>query len=264
LPMSESTGPPDAAATDRDGARDTGSRARALVTGGAVRVGRQISLALARAGYDVAVHYNRSVEDARRMRTNLEMLGAQTLALQADLARPEEIEALFAVVGDRWGSLDLLVNNAAVFPGGAPESIGLDDWDHVFALNLRAPFFCAVRARALMTRGAIINIADIAAWEAWPGHVPYAASKAGLVSLTLGLAQAWAPDVRVNAVAPGAVMLPEGASDEKLEQAERRALLHRVGTPEDVAEAVVFLAGAKFVTGEILRVDGGAHVARSR
>ncbi len=237
---------------------------RALVTGGAVRVGRVIALALGRAGWDVAVHFHTSDEAAEETVGELREMGRRSVALGANLARPEEIRSLFDRLGREahgWSELGLLVNNAAVFPRGRPEEVTPEAWDRAFAVNLRAPFFCAVEARRLMAGGAsIVNIADVAAFQAWPSHVPYAATKAGLVSLTRGLARAWAPAVRVNAVAPGTVLLPEG---EEEDEAAARTALGRVGSPEDVARAVLYLAEAAYVTGEVVRVDGGGHLLRS-
>lgn len=237
---------------------------RALVTGGAVRVGRAISLGLARAGFDVAVHHQASGEAAAAAVREIEGLGRRALALQADLAEPAGIASLFDRVAGEWGALDLLVNNAAIFPRRRPEEVTPDLWDRTFAVNARAPFLCAQRAAGLMGErgGAIVNIADVAAFEAWPSYVPYAATKAALVSLTRGLALAWAPRIRVNAVAPGPVLLPEGCSEEEARRAVHRTALGHLGEPEDVARAVLYLAEAAYVTGEVIRVDGGAHLKR--
>lgn len=260
----EARGPaPDRPRKRRSAARGTEAR-RALVTGGAVRVGRAIALALGRAGYSVAIHYHASAGAAESAAAALRNDAAKALPLQADLSKPEEVRRLFQRIADAWGRLDLLVNNAAVFPRARPGEVRVADWDHVFAVNLRAPFLCAREAARLMGEagGAIVNIADVAAFEAWPAYAPYAASKAGLVSLTRSLARAWAPRVRVNAVAPGAVLLPEGTDEEARRAAAGRAALGRVGQPEDVARAVLYLAEAEYVTGDVLRVDGGAHLLR--
>lgn len=267
----------------------TGNR-RALVTGGGVRVGRVIVLALADAGFDVVVHYGRSAEDASATAARARERGVRSEALQADLRKPAQIDGLFDTVRERLGGLDLLVNSAAIFPRARPEAVDIETWDHVFATNTRAPFLCSVRARELMAGStgdvgresrdrsdalsevdryvggspppspAIVNIADVAAFEGWPSYAPYAASKAALVSLTRSLARAWAPEVRVNAVAPGPVLLPPEADDDDRRSAAASTALGRLGRPEDVAEAVLFLAGARFTTGEVVRVDGGYHL----
>lgn len=235
---------------------------RALVTGAGVRVGRAIALGLAKAGYDVIAHYHSSREGAEEVAATARRIGRRAFAVQADLARPEEIDALFGRAGDELGGLELLVNSAAIFPYARPEDVTLALWDRVFALNTRAPFLCARAAAALMGRegGSIVNIVDIAAFEAWTGYVPYAATKAALVSLTRGLALAWAPRVRVNAVAPGPILLPEGTSEEEAEQIIALTALGRLGSPEDVVQAVLYLDAASYVTGEVLRVDGGTHL----
>lgn len=235
---------------------------RALVTGGAVRVGRAIALALGRAGYRVAIHYGRSRSEAAATVRDLKILDARPIAIQADLVDPEAIDTLFDQVAAELGGLDLLVNSAAVFPRHDPLDVSAAEWDFVFAVNARAPFLCAQRAASLMgDGGSIVNIADTGFDEAWPSYAPYVATKAALVSLTRSLARAWAPRIRVNAVAPGPVLLPEADSGEReLKAAARRTVLGRVGDPEDVAHAVLYLDRAPYVTGELIRVDGGHHL----
>lgn len=237
------------------------SRLRAVVTGGAVRVGRAIAERLARAGYDLVLHYHSSDEAAAATSRRLLDLGAAVETVRADLTRPEEIPLPFEAAESAFGGLDLLVNSAAVFPRSDVLDTTIDEWDRVFALNARAAFFCAQEAARRMETGAIVNIVDTGADQAWPGYVPYVASKAALASVTRGLAAAFAPDIRVNAVAPGPVLLPEDADGEADHAAVAElTALGRVGAPEDVAEAVLYLAGAEYVTGEILRVDGGQHL----
>jgi len=187
--------------------------------------------------------------------------GGRTAALQADLTDTGKVERLLARAAAKLGGLDLLVNNAAIFPHARPEEVSVADWDRVFALNARAPFFCCRAAAALMTAGgSIVNIADSGVDEAWPGYAVYLASKAALVSLTRSLARAWAPRIRVNAVAPGPVLLPESYGVEERGDAAERTALRRVGRATDVAAAVLYLDGAEFVTGEVMYVDGGARL----
>jgi len=237
---------------------------RALVTGGAVRVGRAIATALGRAGYDVAIHYHGSGEAAAEVTRVIRDGGREAHALRADLSDPSAIPGLVEEATRRLGGLDLLVNSAALFPRARPEDVTVDSWDRVFAVNARAPFLCAREAAARMGEaGSIVNIADVAAFEGWPTYAPYAATKAAVVSLTRSLALAWAPRLRVNAVAPGPVLLPPGSTEEDRKRAAANTALSRVGTPEDVAGAVLYLDGAEFVTGEVLRVDGGEHLKRS-
>lgn len=236
---------------------------RALVTGGAVRIGRAIALALGADGWRVAVHFRSSEERALEVVDLLDGSGAGGVALQADLSEPAEISRLMRNVRSEFGGLELLVNSAAAFPRHDPLTVSAEEWNSLFDLNLRAPFLCAREAVKLMEEagGSIINIADTGADEAWPGYVPYVASKAGVVSITRGLARAFAPSIRVNGVAPGAVLLPPGEdTPEHRQAAAGRTVLGRVGTPEDVADAVLYLARARYVTGEIIRVDGGQHL----
>lgn len=218
-------------------------------------------MGLARAGYDVLVHYHASTEAAEETAGALRAAGVRAATARADLTRPEEIAHPFQAADEAFGGLDLLVNNAAIFPRVDPLEATADDWDRVFALNARAAFLCSQEAARRMERGAIVNILDTGASQAWPAYVPYVASKAALASVTRGLAAALAPRVRVNGVAPGPVLLPEGDDEESdRAAAARRTALGRVGTPEDVAAAVLYLAGADYVTGEIVRVDGGQHL----
>lgn len=263
-------GPAEADPLPSAGAGRTGSAngvaGRALVTGAGVRVGRAIALALAEAGYRVAVHYHSSEKDAEETAARIEDEGGRAVPLRADLTRPEEIPRLFAATASELGGLDLLVNSAATFPRARPREVTPESWDRVFALNARAPFLCAREGAERMGEagGSIVNIADVAAFEAWPSYAPYAATQAAVVSLTRSLALAWAPRVRVNAVAPGPVLLPAGTGEEERRRAARSTALGRIGEPGDVGRAVLYLAGASFVTGEVLRVDGGESLRRSR
>lgn len=223
-------------------------------------MGRAISMALGRAGYDVAIHYSSSENAAKETGEEIRTLGRRAAVVHADLLDPNAAGRLVSEAAERLGGLDLLVNNAAIFPHGRPEDVSVADWDAVFALNARAPFLCSVRAAGAMASagGNIINIAESGVGDAWPGYAPYLASKAALVSLTRSLALAWAPKIRVNAVAPGPVLLPDDSSESERVAAASRTALGRVGRAEDVAEAVLYLERAEFVTGEVLFVDGGS------
>jgi NAD(P)-dependent dehydrogenase (short-subunit alcohol dehydrogenase family) len=160
-----------------------------------------------------------------------------------------------------FGRLDFLVNNAAVYYKTTFGSVTEEAWDSLLSVNLKAPFFCAQFAAKIMKRngfGRIVNIADVAAMAPWPDFIPYCASKAGLVSVTQGLAQALAPEIQVNAVAPGTVLMADSASEEYTEQIRRNTLLQRIGTPEDIANAVLFLLKhGDYMTGSVISVDGG-------
>lgn len=234
----------------------------ALVTGGAHRVGRAIVEALAGAGMRVAIHYNSASEEADRLVAQLRDLGRDAQAFGADLSDPTSPATLVAHVTEAYGELDVLVNSAAVMRRTPVGEVTVEEWDAMFALNLRAPFFIAQAAWPTLreTHGCIVNMADLAAFETWPAYVPHTITKAGVVQMTRALAHAMAPEVRVNAIAPGAVLLPEGWDEASRQHLVDTTPLRRIGTPTDVGDAVLYLARADYVTGEVLVVDGGRHV----
>jgi pteridine reductase len=234
----------------------------ALVTGAGRRVGRAIALAIGDAGLRVVVHYNGSAEGARETARLIEQSGSSASLVQADLSDPVAAERLVDETVQREGSLDVLVNSAAMMLRTPVGETSVAEWDDMFALNVRAPYFLAQRAApALRTaRGSIVNVADLAAFETWPAYVPHGMTKAAIVQMTRALAHALAPEVRVNAVAPGVVLLPDGWSEADAERLRRTTPLQRLGTPEDVASAVLYLIQAEYVTGEVITIDGGRHV----
>ena len=234
----------------------------ALVTGAGVRVGRALALALAGEGMHVAVHYSASARGAEETVRLARERGASAQAFRADLTRPDSPAALIDDVASHFGALHVLLNSAAVMMRTPVDDVTVDEWDAMFALNLRAPFFLARAAAARMPAdgGAIVNIADLAAFESWPEYIPHGISKAGVVHMTRGLARVLAPRVRVNAVAPGAVLLPDKWGPEAAERLARTTPLGRIGSPDDVVQAVLFLLQADYVTGETVVVDGGRHV----
>jgi NAD(P)-dependent dehydrogenase (short-subunit alcohol dehydrogenase family) len=236
--------------------RASRARPRALVTGGAVRVGRAIALVLARAGMDVAIGYHRSAREARRTVHEIERHGARGVALSADLADPASARRLVRDAAHALGGLDVLVNSAAVFDRTPFATITPARYDRILDLNLRGVFFACQAAAATMRRGGhIVNIGDVGADRGWPGYIPYTASKAGIAALTRGLAVALrAQRIAVNCVAPGAVLRPVG-----FPRARWKALTRgHEGRPEDVAAAVHFFATCpRYITGQVLRVDGG-------
>jgi len=231
------------------------------VTGSARRLGKSIARALAEQGAHIAVHHYRSTRAAESTMTELAKLGVQAQSFRADLRDAAHIARLFDEVEAAFGRLDILVNSAALFERSEALEIGLEDWNRVIEVNLRAPFLCSQHAARLMRAhqrpGRIINIADVAAFQAWPGYVHHGVSKAGVVALTRGLARALAPDILVNAVAPGTVLPPEGTSREERAELAGMSVLGRIGDPDEVARAVVFLVESDFVTGETIVVDGG-------
>ncbi|SRR6266852_3846921 len=230
----------------------------ALVTGAAKRIGRAVAVRLAAEGADVVIHYNRSKSEADDAVAEIKKLGRKSVALQADLCNVAEIKRLFQQTAEQFGRLDVLVNSAANFLHSDLEDTTEKLWDAALDTNLKAPFFCAQAAAPLLkqTHGVIINFADIGGILAWPGYIPHCASKAGVIMLTKCLAKALAPEVRVNAIAPGTITMSDDPSEWETDFI-RRAPLHRTGTPDDVADAVSFLIHSTFITGHILVVDGG-------
>jgi pteridine reductase len=234
----------------------------ALVTGAGHRVGRAIALGLAGRGYGVAIHYNSSEGPAQETAETVRALGCDAQTFGADLADGEAASRLVADVESRMGALDVLVNSAAVMMRTPLETVTVAEWDSMFAVNLRAPFFLTLAAaRAMRERGGVvINIADLAAFETWPAYVPHGITKAGVVQMTRALARVLAPGIRVNAVAPGAVLLPESWTEADAARLVDTTPLRRIGSPDDVVQAVLYLVDAAYVTGETLIVDGGRHV----
>ena len=230
----------------------------ALVTGAAKRIGRVVAVRLANEGADVVVHYHTSASEAREAVAEIEKLGRKGVALQADLCNVVEIRRLFQQIAERFRRLDILVNSAANFLHSQLADVSEKLWDTALDTNLKAPFFCAQAAAPLLkqTKGVIINFADIGGILPWPGYIPHCASKAGVIMLTKCLAKALAPEVRVNAIAPGTITMSEDPSEWETDFI-RRAPLHRTGTPEDVADAVSFLIHSNFLTGQTVVLDGG-------
>jgi NAD(P)-dependent dehydrogenase (short-subunit alcohol dehydrogenase family) len=230
----------------------------ALVTGGAVRVGRALCLALAHDGWDVIVHYHSSAGEAEDVAAAVREAGRTASTVRADLADPASAPRMRDHVAATHGRLDLLVNSAATFERTPIDRISVDEWDHVMAVNLRAPFLLSQQLAPLLRQsgdGLIVNIADLSAFQAWPSYAHHAVSKAGLVHLTRVLARALAPAIRVNAIAPGTVLPPEDPRHDA--HTDERRLTERSGRPDDVAHALLYLTGAGFVTGDVLTVDGG-------
>ena len=234
----------------------------ALVTGGARRVGAAIARRLHAAGANVLVHYRGAEADASLLVKELNALRAKSAAgIKADLLAPVAPRMLIAAARDAFGRLDLLVNNASAFFPVTLGSIESAHWEELIGSNLRAPLFISQEAAPELAKneGAIVNIVDIHAERPLKGYSVYSVAKAGLAALTRSLALELAPRVRVNGVSPGAIAWPE---DGQFEPGERERIvastpLARIGAPEDIAQAVHFLACASYVTGQIIAVDGG-------
>jgi pteridine reductase len=230
----------------------------ALVTGSGKRLGREVALGLAQRGADVVIHYRSSLSDAGEVVAEVVKLGRRSIAVQADLNDVSRIGALFEYTAKQLGRLDILVNSAASFVRTEFSSTTEREWCESLDTNLKAPFFCSQAAAPLLkrSRGCIINLADVGGILGWTGYVPHSIAKAGLIMLTRCLAKELAPEVRVNAIAPGTITLPDDAPELEANFI-RQAPLKRSGRPADIVDAVVYLAAAKFVTGHTLVIDGG-------
>ena len=235
----------------------------ALVTGAGRRLGRALAQALANRGMTVALHYHASEAGARSLEREIQAAGGRAACFQADLTSAEAARALPGRVAAEWGRLDVLVNSAAVMHRLKFEETTPAQWDSILNLNLRSLFFCAQGAAPALraARGKMVNLADLAGLEPWPGFAAHSISKAGVVMLTKVLARSLAPEVTVNAIAPGAVLVPEEYPAEERERLARSTPLRRLGSPGDVVAALLYLLeGGDFVTGDILVVDGGRLV----
>jgi pteridine reductase len=230
----------------------------ALVTGSAHRLGKAFALSLARMGYSIALHYRGSADEAEHTVKEIRALGVDCLPIRADLTVPEKIDFLFSLVDEFHAPLKVLVNSAAVMPVGKPQELELKDWDLALDLNLRAPFLLAQQAARRMTSGGlIVNITDIGAQKAWSRYPSYTVSKAGLESLTKMLARAFAPGIRVNAIAPGLVLPSDVVTKEKWDKLVDSLPLKRAATLDEITSALEFLIKNEYITGQTIAVDGG-------
>jgi NAD(P)-dependent dehydrogenase (short-subunit alcohol dehydrogenase family) len=236
-------------------------RPAALVTGGARRIGRAIVLALARAGYAVAIHANRSLKAAEELRDNIARNGGRAGVVAADLADHDEVLRLVPAAVAAVGPLTLLVNNASEFQPDGIADLDLDRFDRHFAVNLRAPLFLAqVFAAQAPAGGSIVNVLDQRVYRPTPRFFSYGLAKSGLYVATTTLAQALAPNLRVNAIAPGPTLPNAWQDDETFARRSAAMPLGHGPTPDEVADAVLFLARANNITGETIAVDGGQHI----
>ncbi len=231
----------------------------ALITGAAKRIGRSVALRLASEGADVIVNYRNSKDEADEVVAQITAMGRRAVAFQADVAKREEVIAMFSAVEKEFGRLDVLVNNAGMFFPVKFEELTEEQWDRIMGTNLKSQFLCSQAAAPMLRRsghGRIINFASLGGLLAWPAYTHYCVSKAGVIMLTRCLARALAPEITVNAVAPGTISFP-GDAQGLAEDFIRRAPLQRTGTAKDIEDAVVFLAQSAFVTGQVIVVDGG-------
>lgn len=232
----------------------------ALVTGAGTRIGQAIAIGLAESGCDVAVHYHGSQQGAEETARAVQKAGRRAELLRADLTDAQAACGLADRAAHAFKRLDIVVNSAAIMIRQPVETVTPESWDETLNLNLRAAFFVSQGAISHLRRakGKIVNVADLAGLEPWPSYVPHSVSKAGVVMLTKALARALAPDIAVNAIAPGAVLLPDDWDAQSRGHIKETTPLDRIGSPADVVAAVRFLlAGTDFATGTILVIDGG-------
>jgi pteridine reductase len=236
-----------------------------LVTGAAKRVGAALARGFHAQGARVAIHFHRSLEAAQSLQQELNSQRADSAILvQADLRDFTALSTIIAAPIDAYGRLDILINNASSFYPTPLGSISLEQWDDLIGTNLRAPLFLSQAAAPHLqqTQGLILNLIDIHGQRPLPKHPAYSTAKAGLAMLTRSLARELAPTVRVNGIAPGPILWPEGGIDDSLQhEIVAKTLLKRMGSPEDIVQAALFFAlHAPFVTGQILAIDGGRSV----
>ncbi len=233
----------------------------ALITGAGRRLGRAFALGLAECGADVIIHYGRSAEAAAETAAAARALGVRAITLQADLARPEQVRSLLPRASQALAEVDLLVNSASIFEPLDAMGTTLDAWQRHLDVNLTAPFSLsqALAGRLGESAGAIVNLLDWRALRPGPDHFPYTISKAALAAMTRALAVAFAPNIRVNGLALGAILPPADGGD--AEKALRGVPAARWGTVEETVQALLFLlAGPSYITGTILHLDGGRHL----
>ncbi|MBF9194407.1 SDR family oxidoreductase [Microvirga terrestris] len=239
-------------------------RKAALITGGAQRIGRRIVERLAGEGYAVAIHCRRSTDEAEHMAAQIRHAGGKASVVQADLTDGESVGRLVPEAVHAVGPLTLLVNNASEFEPDEVETLSLERWDRHFAVNLRAPAFLGrdfAHQLPAEGQGCIVNIVDQRVWKLTPQFFSYTLTKAALFTATQTMAQALAPRIRVNAIGPGPTLSNTRQGDEDFDKQSRAVLLGHGGTPDEIADAVLYLAKAISVTGQMIAVDGGQHLA---
>ena len=233
-----------------------------LVTGGALRIGSEIVTSFAKMGWDIILHYRNSSEEAKKIKKNLEDLyETEIFLVQGDLNVDEDVQNLIDIINKNYKNLDALVNNASSFYNTEIGNLTNANWDDLVGNNLKAPLFLinGLKDILMSTSGSVINITDVNIDMGSPNYSIYTAAKGGLAAITKSLAKELAPNITVNAVAPGAILEPPGVTwdDNKLKEVIRNILLNRMGNEKDIANAVRFLVRAKYITGQTIRVDGG-------
>ena len=239
----------------------------AIVTGGAVRLGKAMALALAGRGARLAIHYNTSAVRAQALVQQVQSLGSQATAVQADLSQPDRAASIVERTVAHFGQADILINSAAIFEAGNWDDTTGQNWDRHFDINLKSPFFLtqAFAKHVGKERSAhIVNITDWRAVHPGTGHFAYTLTKAALVTMTKSLALALAPNIQVNAIAPGLILPPPGKGSDYLEKSAIKIPAKKTGSPSEIVRALMFLLDSQFVTGELIYVTGGEHLLAGR
>jgi 3-oxoacyl-[acyl-carrier protein] reductase/pteridine reductase len=232
----------------------------ALITGGAVRVGREITLSLAKAGAHVAINYYQDADEAARTAREAASYGISALAVQADISQWTQVKRMFATIHRKLGPIDILVNSSSLFKPTPLPTESVEAWQAVTGILVNGAFYVSNLAAFDMLKkkqGVIVNIIDLTAWEAWPHFAAHVVGKSALLALTRQLAVDLAPHVRVNAIAPGPILPPRDYSPEKIKRTAAKTLLGRWGTPEDISRTVIFLIESDYINAEVVTVDGG-------
>jgi len=235
----------------------------AIVTGGAVRLGRTLALAFAEQGARVGLHYGSSAGPAVTAVEKIKAMGSDAVAIQADLSQSGEAQSIVERTAAHFGHVDILVNSAAIFEPGNWDDTTEANWDRHFAINLKSPFFLSQAFAAQVGReraGHIVNIADWRGARPGPDHIAYTLTKAAIIAMTRSLALALAPNIQVNAIAPGLILPPPGQDQAYLENRAKQAPAQRAGSPQEIANAMIFLLRSDFVTGDLIFVTGGEHL----
>ena len=235
----------------------------AIVTGGAVRLGKALALALAEQGARLVIHYGSSAGPAQETVTEIKAMGSDALAVQADLSQSGQAPSIVERAVAHFGQVDILVNSAAIFEPGKWHDTTEANWDRHFAINLKSPFFLSqafAKHLGPERTGHIVNIADWRGVRPGTGHVAYTLTKAALIAMTKSLALALAPNIQVNAIAPGMILPPPGKDQSYLERQAGQIPAQRVGSPQEIAKTPLFLLRSDFVTGELIFVTGGQHL----
>jgi pteridine reductase len=235
-----------------------------LISGGAIRVGRAITIELVKNGAFVFCHYNSSHAEAQSLQKEVEPLEGHLHLMQADLSKLKNGVDLIDEVIRVKGRIDILINNAAIFFKTPLASITEEEWDKLFSINLKSPFFIAQKVGLIMKKqgaGKIINIGDTSGLNPWPGYLPYSLTKGGIISMTKGLAKALSPEVHVNCINPGPVLVPEDYNENDIKKATDKTLFKRIGSANDIVQTIKYLIeGTDYITGSIINVDGGRNL----